>query len=183
MNQPERSKQQLVDTLVETGKAHQQAFEATNGEDADWPIWYAGHLQQPLTKLLQTDFTRSKLVYCLMDVEFERAARAEDAEWAPYYADHFLERFAPAQTPLRDKLVLYHFESCPYCALVRRAMQRLDLDVEMRDIRTDPKHWDELVAARGRGTVPILKIDSPDGTERWMPESADIVQYLDKTYG
>ena len=183
MSQLESVKQEIVHSLVETGKSHHQAFEATDGEDADWPLWYAGHLQQPLTKLLQTDFTRSKLVYCLMDAEFERAARAEDAEWAPYYADHLLERFAPAQAPARDRLVLYHFESCPFCALVREAIQRLGLDVELRDIRTDPKHWDELVAVRERATVPVLKIDSPDGTERWMPESADIVRYLDKTYG
>jgi len=183
MNQLESIKQKIVDSFVETGKAHHQAFEATDGEDPEWPIWYAGHLQQTLAKLLETDFTRSRLVYCLMDAEFERAARADDAEWAPYYADHLFERFAPAQAPLEDKLVLYQIERCPFCALVRSAIQRLGLDVELRDIRADTKHWDELVAARGRGTVPVLKIESSEGAERWMPESADIIRYLDKTYG
>jgi len=182
VNQP-GSKQQLVDSLVETGKAHHHAFEATNGEDADWPIWYADHLQAPLARLFDPSLTRSQLVYCLMDAEFERVARADDAEWAPYYAEHLLERFAPAQAPGQDKLTLYHFESCPFCVRVRATIQRLGVDVELRDIRTDPKHWDELVAARGRGTVPVLKIESPDGTERWMPESADIIRYLDKSYG
>lgn len=117
-----------------------------------------------------------------MNADFERAARAADAEWAPYYADHFLERFAPARTA-EETLVLYHFDSCPYCARVRSAIDRLGLDIEMRDIRLDPEHWDALVAARGRGTVPVLKIESPDGTERWMPESADIIDYLDRHYG
>ena len=27
--------------LVQTGQAHHKAFEATDGADPDWPIWYA----------------------------------------------------------------------------------------------------------------------------------------------
>ena len=183
MNQLETRRRGIIDLLVATGTAHQEAFAATDGEDPEWPIWYASHLQQPLGKLLETDFTRSQLVYCLMYAEFERAARAEADEWAPYYADHFLERFAPARAPLQDKLFLYHFESCPFCRRVRAAIDRLGLEVELRDIHRDAKHWDDLVAARGRATVPVLRIRSPDGTERWMPESADIVRYLAKVYG
>jgi glutaredoxin len=183
MDQLQRTKQEITNLLVATGKDHHTAFEATDGEDPEWPIWYAEYLQRPLGKLLKTDFTRSRLVYCLMNADYERTARDEDADWAPFYADHFLDRFAPTQTPTKDKLTLYHFPSCPFCARVRAAIDRLGLDVELRDIRTDAKHWDDLVAARGRGTVPVLKIDSPDGTERWMPESADIIRYLDKTYG
>ena len=183
MSQLESTRQQVVDTLVETGKAHHQAFLATDGEDPEWPIWYAEHLQQPLGKLLGFEFTRSRLVYCLMDAEYERAARDEAAEWAPFYAAHFLEHFAAAEAPVQDKLILYHFEGCPFCTLVRDAIECLDLDVELRDIRREDRHWDDLVAVRGRGTVPVLKIESPDGTERWMPESADIVRYLEKTYG
>lgn len=179
----ESIKQKIVESLTEIGRAHHEAFQATDGEDPEWPIWYAERLQQPLSDALQTDFTRSKLVYCLMAAEFEREVRAKDAEWAPYYADHFLERFAPAAAPVRDKLILYHFESCPFCALVRETIARLGLDVELRDIRVETEHRDDLVAARGRATVPVLKIESPDGTERWMPESADIVRYLDETYG
>ena len=183
MNSLENTRQAVSDLLVATGKAHHLAFEATDGEDPEWPIWYAGHLQQPLGKLLGTEFTRSRLVYCLMDAEYERAVLAEEAEWAPYYAKHLAERFAQAQAPLRDKLALYHFDGCPYCRRVRGAIDRLGLDVELRDIHDDSKHWDDLVGVRGRGTVPVLKIDSPEGTERWMPESADIVRYLDKNYG
>ena len=105
MNSLESTRQAVSDLLVATGKAHHLAFEATDGEDPEWPIWYAGHLQQPLGKLLGTEFTRSRLVYCLMDAEYERAVRAEEAEWAPYYAKHFAERFAQAQAPLRDKIL------------------------------------------------------------------------------
>ena len=69
------------------------------------------------------------------------------------------------------------------CWLLGAAIDRLDLDVKLRDVRVESRHWDELVAARGRGTVPVLKIEAADGAERWMPGSADIIRYLDKAYG
>jgi glutaredoxin 2 len=42
---------------------------------------------------------------------------------------------------------------------------------------------DDLVAARGRRTVPVLRRDLADGTVDWMPESRDIIDYLQRTYG
>ena len=44
---------QIVDLLADTGAAHHEAFVASNGEDPEWPIWYAERLQAPLGKLLQ----------------------------------------------------------------------------------------------------------------------------------
>ena len=76
------------------------------------------------------------------------------------------------------KLSLYHFQSCPYCALVRRAIDELGLDVELRDILEDPARYRELVEATGRQMVPCLQIESGDGSVRWMHESRDIVDYL-----
>ena len=183
MNHHEKRRQAIIDLLTETGKAHHEAFRAVDGDDPEWPIWYAERLQQPLGELLETEFTRSRLVLCLMTAEFERSARDADAEWAPYYADHFLERFRPSESTDEDKLALYYFDSCPFCVRVRAAIERLGLDVELRNIHDDPERWDQLVAARGRATVPVLKIDSADGSEHWMPESADIIRYLEKTYG
>jgi glutaredoxin len=169
--------------MVETGKAHHHAFAATDGADPDWPIWYAEYLQAPLGKLLQTPFTKSQLVYCVMYADFERTARASDSNWPEFYADHFIERFAPAVTPAQDKLFLYYFNGCPFCALALAVIDRLDVDVELRDIFADDQYRDELVTARGRATVPVLRITSPDGEERWMPESRDIAHYLETTYG
>ncbi len=76
--------------------------------------------------------------------------------------------------------MLYHSETCPFCAIVRAAIDRLGLVVELREIFEDPVYRDELVEARGRATVPVLRIISPVGEERWMPESRDIVRYLEK---
>ncbi len=168
--------------MVETGKAHHHAFAATDGADPDWAIWYAEYLQVPLAKVLQTPFTKSQLIYCVMNADFERTARAPESDWPEFYADHFIERFAPTATPAQDKLALYHFNGCPFCAVAREAIDRLGVDVELRDIFADQKYRDELVGARGRATVPVLRITSADGEQRWMPESRDIVRYLETTY-
>jgi hypothetical protein len=30
--------------------------------------------------------------------------------------------------------------------------------------------------------VPVLRIEQPDGAVRWLPESADIVDYLEQRF-
>lgn len=80
------------------------------------------------------------------------------------------------------KLTLYHFRGCPYCAKVQRALAALGLDIEQRDVRFDPEAQAALLEARGRGTVPVLRVEEED-SDRWMPESDDIVRYLFERYG
>ena len=75
-------------------------------------------------------------------------------------------------------LILYHRPSCSYCVQVRMAAERLGIALELRDVRQEPRWREELVAARGRGTVPVLRIDHADGTTRWLPESLNIIRYL-----
>ena len=169
----------LVDLFRETGRAHHAAFAATDGADPEWPIWYAEHLQTPIADALGTPFTRSRLIYCVMDADFEQAARAPESDWPEFYADQFVERYARSPAPSEDRLALYHSHSCPFCALVTSAIDRLGLDVELREIFEEPRYREQLVEARGRVTVPVLRITSPDGEERWMPESHDIVRYLE----
>jgi glutathione S-transferase len=78
-------------------------------------------------------------------------------------------------------LVLYEFESCPYCRKVREALTTLDLDA---DIRPCPKGGhrfrDELLARGGRAQFPYL-VDPNTGKE--MYESEDIVRHLFAEYG
>jgi len=172
-------RKRLVELFIETGHAHHAAFEATDGADPDWPIWYAEYLKAPLEEVLQVAFTRSQLVYCLMNADFEHAARAAESDWSGFYADHFIERFARSAAPAADKLALYYSRSCPFCQFVLKAIDRLGLEIELREIFDEPRYRDELVAARQRATVPVLRISSPEGEERWMPESRDIVHYLE----
>ena len=88
-----------------------------------------------------------------------------------------------SEAPAGEKLALYTMAFCPFSWRVTRTINRLGLDVEMRDVLMHPARRDELIEACGRSTVPVLWIQSPDGTVRWMPESADIIRYLVEVYG
>ena len=172
-------REKLVELLTEAGRAHHEAFDSAGQADPDWPIWYADYLREPLADRLDMPFVKSRLIYCLMDADYDHQARSPDSDWKEFYADRFMERCAPSETPAADKLALYHFDSCPFCRMVRSEIDDLGLDVELRDIFESTQYRDELIEARGRSTVPVLRITSPDGEERWMPESHDIVRYLD----
>lgn len=173
----------LVKLFREARRAHYDVFAATKGDDPDWPIWYADYLNEPFAEQLDMKFHKSQLIYCLMNADFEHQARSPDTDWSEFYADELLEHCAPSETPEEDKLALYQFSGCPFCSMVRANIERLGVDVELRDIFENAQYRDELIEARGRATVPVLRINSPNGEERWMPESRDIVGYLEKTFG
>jgi glutathione S-transferase len=77
-----------------------------------------------------------------------------------------------------DDLALYHHEECPFCKKVRDVMNRLGLEMELRDIRENDDYRQELVNGGGQQKVPCLRIDKPNGNSEWMYESDDIAQYL-----
>jgi glutaredoxin 2 len=80
----------------------------------------------------------------------------------------------------KPHLSLYKFDSCPFCARVRSAMDRTGVEVELRDVHSDPGRGEELREATGRDTVPVLRIETPEGEVRWLPESLDIIAYLER---
>ncbi len=77
---------------------------------------------------------------------------------------------------------LYQFHSCPFCVKVRRAMQRLNLPIELRDAKNNQMFRDELQQQGGKLKAPCLRIEKSDGTVEWMYESNDIIAYLEKTF-
>lgn len=77
-------------------------------------------------------------------------------------------------------LVLYHFPSCPFCFVVGRSANQLRLNLELRDIHREPGALRELVQATGRSTVPVLRILRSDAEPQWLPESTDILEYLER---
>ncbi|MBK6658456.1 MAG: glutaredoxin [Proteobacteria bacterium] len=80
------------------------------------------------------------------------------------------------------ELALYHYDSCMFCARVRKAIAGLNLKIELRDVLRDAGHRRELEQGGGRSTVPCLRIGlGKDG--KWMYESADIIAYLAKRFG
>ena len=157
-----------------TGEAHHQAFIATDGADPDWPIWYADHLHESLSKLLDEAHTRTELIVAFVDAAAEHEARDPDAPWPEFYAKFFCERYVCTAD---ETLALYYSPSCPFCIRVLRAIEELAIDVELRDVWANPEYRDELLEARGRATVPVLRCTSSE-RDRWMPESADIIRYL-----
>ena len=78
---------------------------------------------------------------------------------------------------LGKQYALYHYRSCPYCIMTRRAIDRLNIPIELRDILQEPSYRDELHLNGGRTTVPCLRIEE-SGAVRWMYESRDIIDYL-----
>ena len=178
MNDNTQLRQRLIEAFNTASEAHGFAFVQVNGADDDWAYWYASVLQQPLSLILNRELTRSQIVVCLTAIEEERLSRFGDQHpWAPLYADHFLIMFAAPQPDTQPELALYYYPECPYCQRVLRTIAETGTGVSLRHIWDAPQHRADLQAARGRTTVPVLRITDKDG-DRWMPESADIVRYL-----
>ncbi len=77
-------------------------------------------------------------------------------------------------------LVLYQFFACPFCIKTRRAIRRLALNIQTREIQGEYRA--ELLAEGGKIKAPCLKI--VEGEEvRWLYESDDIIAYLDRRFG
>ena len=164
----------LAALFMDTGKAHHEAFIATDGADPDWPIWYADHVHEPIARLLDGDHTRTELIVAFVDAASEHQARAPDEPWPEFYAKYFCERYV---CEADESLALYYSPTCPFCIRVLRVIEQLGIEVELRNVSADDKYHAELVEARGRATVPVLRCTTQD-RDRWMPESADIIRYL-----
>lgn len=83
------------------------------------------------------------------------------------------------------RLILYEFDSSPFCRKVRDAITHLDLEVEMRPCpgagHAPPNYFgDEHLRLHGRRTVPFL-IDEGEGVGLF--ESEEIVSHLYDKYG
>ena len=81
---------------------------------------------------------------------------------------------APAPDQARS-LVLYSSLTCGYCHRVFAHLDRLGLEVEVRDVRVDPEAYAVLQEKTGRGQVPCLFIDGEP-----LFESADIMDWLSR---
>ena len=173
---------ETIDALTEqfeaTGHAHHAAFAATDGADENWAIWYAQYLR-PRLREIGVDKVEQDLVAWLVRTDDERDARADDVPWPAYYAKSFADAYI---SEAEETLALYYTPTCPYCRRVLRVIEELGIDIELRDVWRVPAHRDDLVEARGRATVPVLRCTAGD-VDRWMPESRDIVAYVRARFG
>ncbi|MGF1562592.1 MAG: glutaredoxin family protein [Geminicoccaceae bacterium] len=163
--------------------AFRQRLAAGLVPEDEWPLAYAEVLQEPLSARLGFHLCKARIVFCLMSIEAERLSGSDIRSRSEIYARQFISHFAASSEASGDTLILYHLDYCPFCLRVRKVIDQLGLQVELREISENDAWRAELVAARGRPTVPVLRIIESDGDERWMPESQDIIDYLRRTYG
>jgi glutathione S-transferase len=77
-------------------------------------------------------------------------------------------------------ITLYRLQACPFCERVVRKLEDYDLEYQSRFV--EPIHSRRNAVARltNKRTVPAL-VDRETGVT--MSESANIVDYLERTYG
>ena len=77
-------------------------------------------------------------------------------------------------------ITVYRLQACPYCERVVRVLNDLDLAYRSRFVEAMHSERDVVKRVSGARTVPAL-VDENTGVT--MSESADIVEYLEATYG
>jgi glutathione S-transferase len=88
-------------------------------------------------------------------------------------------RARPARVP-EQPLELWSFEASPYCRLVREVLCELTLPYHLHNVGKGSPSREAFVAMSGRMMVPYLK---DPNTGAAMFESAEIIAYLESTYG
>jgi len=82
-----------------------------------------------------------------------------------------------SQTPVKS-LSLYHYDTCPYCAITRKAIQKKGLNIEHRNIQQHNQHRNDLIQSGGKKQVPCLRIEHASGETQWLYESNDIINFI-----
>ncbi|ERG95286.1 glutathione S-transferase N-terminal domain-containing protein [Haloquadratum walsbyi] len=78
-------------------------------------------------------------------------------------------------------LTLYELGGCPYCAKVIDKIDELGLEYDSISVPRSHSERTEVESVSGQTGVPVLVDEANDVSG--MPESDDIVAYLEKTYG
>ena len=78
-------------------------------------------------------------------------------------------------------LTLYELDGCPYCEKVKRTLSELELEYDSVMVPRSHGERTEVEEISGQTGVPVL-VD-PEHDVDGMPESDDIVAYLEETYG
>ena len=82
---------------------------------------------------------------------------------------------------LKEPIIIYEFEGCPYCRIARDAISDSGVPVIMRPCPKGGQRFrPEMLQRGGKAQFPFM-IDPNTNTD--MYESADIAKYLRKNYG
>ena len=77
-------------------------------------------------------------------------------------------------------ITLYRLQACPFCERVVRVLNDLDIPYRSRFVEARHSRRDAVKRLTGSRTVPAI-VDDRTGVT--MSESANIVKYLETTYG
>lgn len=77
-------------------------------------------------------------------------------------------------------ITFYRLQGCPFCERVVRLLQELDVEYRSRFVEARHSRRNAVKRLTGARTVPAI-VDDRTGVT--MSESANIVTYLEKTYG
>lgn len=81
----------LAHLLEETGQAHHAAFAETDGEDPDWPQWYASYLADRLPGVLGKRLQEDEIAALLVAADQAHRAAQAEVSWPIFYARRLAE--------------------------------------------------------------------------------------------
>lgn len=177
-------KEELIKLFVVAGKAHESAFADRDGEDEDWPLWYAEFLKEKINKLLNTKISLSNLVYFLIQFENERNLWSENSEWTSFYSERLINKI-PLYAIRNDieQISLFYATYCPFCASIMEKIKTLKIkNIILRDIYDNSGYHQELINERGKAIVPALKIRISDKNEIWYVDPNEIIVFLENSF-
>ncbi len=81
----------LTELLSQVGPAHHRAFSATDGEDLDWPTWYAAWLIERLPDPAP-EVDEAQLAALLATAAETHKTSGSTEDWPGFYARFVTER-------------------------------------------------------------------------------------------
>ena len=78
-------------------------------------------------------------------------------------------------------ITVYELPGCPFCAKVTDKLDELGLEYDTITVPSSHSQRDQVKELSGQTGVPVL-VDEEHDVDA-MPESNDIVAFLEKTYG
>ena len=96
-----------------------------------------------------------------------------------------MQREPALQNRINDEvrgMYLYQLYACPFCIKTRRAIRRLNLPIETRNVHLGSPYRAQLEQGGGMFQVPCL-FWQENGQDVWMYESSDIIEHLEQRFG
>lgn len=93
------------------------------------------------------------------------------------------QRQKPPAGPLLERMMmkLYIYDHCPYCVKARMIFGLKGAPLELAALLNDDEETP--IKMIGVKMVPILEIPKPGGKPKFLPESLDIIRYIDGRFG